>query len=181
MLLFIRVERAWPRLSTKISKHLMLLFICDGLLGVWFIRWFQNISCYCLSTELKWAIHRLGVFQNISCYCLSTFQRFRRCKLCNFKTSHVIVYQGVTTVVSALDKFQNISCYCLSAILSPSPVLKCDFKTSHVIVYRVKVTYPTQRKYFKTSHVIVYRYRSSEVGSCDIISKHLMLLFIGCG
>ena len=121
--------------------------------------------------------------------------------LTNFKTSYVIVYLGTAAVKVASSLFQNILCYCLSkSILGYGTFnriskhlmllfilyLSCRlldlhtyFKTSYVIVY----LHPGWRVsahalYFKTSYVIVYRYRSSEVGSCGIISKHLMLLFI---
>ena len=58
------------RSCNYISKHLMLLFITFGLPVLTFLASFQNISCYCLSTN---ELYGLGVTED-------------------FKTSHVIVY-----------------------------------------------------------------------------------------
>ena len=100
--------------TANISKHLMLLFIGGSHNHKFRIAIFQNISCYCLSKEKASRFIPPTIFQNISCYCLSKvdFQGYRR--LANFKTSHVIVYRGITKKTSWLRAFQNISCYCLS-------------------------------------------------------------------
>ena len=61
-----------PFYSTKISIHLMLLFI-------------------------GFALYESGntmVFQYISCYCLSLYQHSWMCLHQDFNTSHVTVYQG---------------------------------------------------------------------------------------
>ena len=101
----------------------------------------------------------------------------------DFKTSHVIVYQAQKALWIICHKiskhlmllfifstpdidiwspgFQNISCYCLSSLR---------------LLFRQEILY------FKTSHVIVYHWRTAGIYRIWIISKHLMLLFIGkCG
>ena len=76
--------------------------------------------------------------------------------------------------------FQNISCYCLSMIAYKIDVLETHFKTSHVIVYLTYVDIIADDvKHFKTSHVIVYPRSYGICWARKIISKHLMLLFIG--
>ena len=52
MLLFIQVFQGLIWLLFLISIHLMLLFISTEPEQFQFIRWFQYISCYCLSNEL---------------------------------------------------------------------------------------------------------------------------------
>ena len=80
-------------MADTISKHLMLLFI----------HRYQEQSG---SREQ---------FQNISCYCLSELHLYFSLLLCNFKTSHVIVYPEARKYYD--EKLAH-------------------FKTSHVIVYR---------------------------------------------
>ena len=92
----------------------MLLFITSAISKLAVMQLFQNISCYCLSSNST-CFHSLIdiskhlmllfikddylndnhplLFQNISCYCLSE-----------------IVRKGIEIQY----KFQNISCYCLS-------------------------------------------------------------------
>ena len=45
-------KMAWKTAGNDISKHLMLLFICNVAYVAGEGMGFQNISCYCLSTSL---------------------------------------------------------------------------------------------------------------------------------
>ena len=93
MLLFILDKFIFFAALTHISKHLMLLFIKDEQGNTKYITVFQNISCYCLSGYIPVLHSGKIAFQNISCYCLSAVE--------------IKVIQGT-------PRFQNISCYCLS-------------------------------------------------------------------
>ena len=78
-----------------------------------------------------------------------------------------------------IARFQNILCYCLS--IQGITLAGMFFEFQNILCYclsRLRGRIFSGKLDFKTSYVIVYRYRSSKVGSCDIISKHLMLLFI---
>ncbi len=59
------------KFSIIISKHLMLLFIRGNMKNAVLFTVFQNISCYCLSSDNASFIVFPSLFQNISCYCLS--------------------------------------------------------------------------------------------------------------
>ena len=76
MLLFI-LDSSARSFRFSISKHLMLLFITLTLTFPFIVLSFQNISCYCLSSETIRSKPWTAIFQNISCYCLSlAFPRF---------------------------------------------------------------------------------------------------------
>ena len=143
---------------SHISKHLMLLFISCGRLSGYDGNLFQNISCYCLSTENSYSPF------------VST----------DFKTSHVIVYRKYPVLCIPeflISKhlmllfiinfplalcphciFQNILCYCLSKTTALWYITNMNFKTSYVIVYQQRFL-GVQKLIldFKTSYVIVYR------------------------
>ena len=158
----------------------MLLFIKVVKQDDSHILIFQNISCYCLS--FCYSVHNIRTitFQNISCYCLSLDREKESIKREHFKTSHVIVYQskemsrhGCITISKHLMLlficasllyvlrtlvFQNISCYCLSI----ASVIVAIFgrKFQNISCYCLSF--------------------DTEINICflNIISKHLMLLFI---
>ena len=54
-----------------ISKHLMLLFNQIRKQNKNIVRRFQNISCYCLTSDIVCSAMPVSLFQNISCYCLT--------------------------------------------------------------------------------------------------------------
>ena len=75
--------------------------------------------------------------------------------------------------------FQYISCYCLSSLLLVLSFCKNNFNTSHVTVYPVTGEKETLMKIdFNTSHVTVYHPDVHRILRINIISIHLMLLFI---
>ena len=102
-----------PFYSTKISIHLMLLFI-------------------------GFALYESGntmVFQYISCYCLSLYQHSWMCLHQDFNTSHVTVYQGYH---KAGKEVWDISIHLMLLFI----IINCflfvqyfHFNTSHVTVY----------------------------------------------
>ena len=101
---------------TLISKHLMLLFICHISLEA---NMADTISKHLMLLFIHRYQEQSGSreqFQNISCYCLSELHLYFSLLLCNFKTSHVIVYQVHIVDIITIVVFQNISCYCLSVL-----------------------------------------------------------------
>ena len=96
-------------------------------------------------------------FQYISCYCLSVLLLLSCTFSKHFNTSHVTVYQISSIWCIPKPTFQYISCYCLSTS-SRCPIL---------VFY-----------HFNTSHVTVYQEIQKHKGTCNVISIHLMLLFI---
>ena len=120
-------------------------------------KWFQYISCYCLSDILPYpdcnfliSIHLMLLFifysPCLECFCY------------DFNTSHVTVYRSL-----------------YSSIL----FLFTDFNTSHVTVYlAVPVILLVTCNHFNTSHVTVYHKLSCRKKENHNISIHLMLLFI---
>ena len=83
--------------KSRISIHLMLLFI--------FI--FRKVAKHIIA------------FQYISCYCLSLVKALKSGAKKDFNTSHVTVYLKLIIPVPILERFQYISCYCLSNELTP--------------------------------------------------------------
>ena len=101
---------------TLISKHLMLLFICHISLEA---NMADTISKHLMLLFIHRYQEQSGSreqFQNISYYCLSELHLYFSLLLCNFKTSHVIVYQVHIVDIITIVVFQNISCYCLSVL-----------------------------------------------------------------
>ena len=169
-----------PFYSTKISIHLMLLFI-------------------------GFALYESGntmVFQYISCYCLSLYQHSWMCLHQDFNTSHVTVYQGYhkagkevwdisihlmllfitpgqasairliyisihlmllfinneTAQVAQEILFQYISCYCLSPSGCTTLVAVAPFQyISCYCLSVIRIAIAGADGYFNTSHVTVYR------------------------
>ena len=99
-------------------------------------KWFQYISCYCLSKKPFWnntttiiSIHLMLLFilhasiaavisSVISIHLMLLFivHRCHSSKNLNtyFNTSHVTVYHNMCQNLLSFQKFQYISCYCLS-------------------------------------------------------------------
>ena len=97
-----------------------------------------------------------GEFQYISCYCLSGYSVPRRNgKKFQYISCYCLSARGERPIVYGI--FQYISCYCLSHFSTNRSV--CHF-------------------YFNTSHVTVYRSPSLYLFLFNLISIHLMLLFI---
>ena len=140
-------------------------------------------------------------FQNISCYCLSHSENVFPLDLLYFKTSHVIVYQivydpeirsGIISkhlmllfiahlyvIAGHGAGFQNISCYCLSMLNNETDARKIDFKTSHVIVYRkLYPVHPWNKLISKHLMLLFIGFFQIFLQNQTHISKHLMLLFI---
>ena len=125
-----------PFYSTKISIHLMLLFIGFALYESGNTMVFQYISCYCLSQPPICILLCKSSFQYISCYCLSDSHCMSLETQWYFNTSHVTVYLCISIpecvyirisihlmllfirdIIKQAKKFgifQYISCYCLS-------------------------------------------------------------------
>ena len=79
-----------PLLYFKTSH--VIVYRAFGKIIITFLPLFQNISCYCLSSNPMQYVKFPKVFQNISCYCLSSLRPYITYHLQDFKTSHVIVY-----------------------------------------------------------------------------------------
>ena len=135
----------------------MLLFIGGSESSQSGCTKFQNIVCYCLSTQGTEYAGRHRPFQNIVCYCLSRPSGERRNYIYISKHRMLLFIQALS--------FQDIE--------------QINFKTSYVTVYRnfcglclvIRVN-------FKTSYVTVYHECWKESPSFYVISKHRMLLFI---
>ena len=143
--------------NSPISIHLMLLFIFVRRRTYNYRKDFNtsHVTVYHVATLISVRFYR---FQYISCYCLSLSQTFLIHLQCNFNTSHVTVYR--------YDFFISLSSH-------------WHFNTSHVTVYRrFIIPPPFLAGDFNTSHVTVYRYTRSSPTSSNLISIHLMLLFI---
>ena len=77
-----------------------------------------------------------------------------------------------------LFQFQYISCYCLSQCV-PGAVRRSWISIHLMLLFIDKDSLPFQKKeHFNTSHVTVYLSIFSMASSSDVISIHLMLLFI---
>ena len=106
-----------PFYSTKISIHLMLLFIGFALYESGNTMVFQYISCYCLSQPPICILLCKSSFQYISCYCLSDSHCMSLETQWYFNTSHVTVYHNLLSVYYSANH---------------------HFNTSHVTVYRIR-------------------------------------------
>ena len=80
----------------------------------------------------------------------------------------------------AIDKavFQYISCYSLSILISERSQIKTGFNTSHVTLYLRYGAGLIPRCCFNTSHVTLYRKATKGWQRNNVVSIHLMLLFI---
>ena len=87
---------------------------------------------------------------------------FLCCKHCfrfiRFNTSHVVIYPLTEILVGGAWEFQYISCCYLSST-------------------QLKTVTPKER--FNTSHVVIYLENTNMLGDKNMVSIHLMLLFIG--
>ena len=147
-------------------------------IGIDYATGFQYISCYSLSsihltTTLisEVSIHLMLLFINnrniMECkeICFNTSHvtlyrlwgaRTGHCDIC-FNTSHVTLYRiGVSKIVRKL-KFQYISCYSLSI---------------------AELLFWVISNRFNTSHVTLYQSKGNARHPSDVVSIHLMLLFI---
>ena len=98
---------------SRISIHLMLLFIPPHNKWLPENAWFQYISCYCLSRtqQTNW-------------------------KLClNFNTSHVTVYPSHKLFITSYFQISIHLMLLFISIITPSSSSFIDFNTSHVTVY----------------------------------------------
>ena len=135
MLLFNHRSSKRNTCISTISKHLMLLFNWGRILKALQEVRFQNISCYCLTTDAEREFVRVDLFQNISCYCLTHL--FPMCSFNFFQFQNISCYCLTTFRASKQGQqklFQNISCYCLTKRSEATEQERVDFKTSHVIV-----------------------------------------------
>ena len=95
-----------------------------------------------------------------------------------FNTSHVTLYPDPPTRVTHNKKFQYISCYSLSILISERSQIKTGFNTSHVTLYLRYGAGLIPRCCFNTSHVTLYRKATKGWQRNNVVSIHLMLLFI---
>ena len=135
----------------------MLLFIVNATIINNTIVVFQYISCYCLS---PWIITPTFMDTYFNTSHVTVYRKnsiYNRINVRHFNTSHVTVYHKGVAWLILLFPFQYISCYCLSRRALGSKVAENNFNTSHVTVYLTtySVMFPSQ-----------------------VISIHLMLLFI---
>ena len=77
------------------------------------------------------------IFQNISCYCLSDELREMVGYPVYFKTSHVIVYRRTDRLPVARRCISKHLMLLFIVMIEQWTVIHIDFKTSHVIVYRI--------------------------------------------
>ena len=157
MLLFIGYRNTLGRQNKIISIHLMLLFIRK----IEFIPiGFKHFNTSHVT------VYRSTIYINVTIYT-------------DFNTSHVTVYHHKLLPFCPIFSFQYISCYCLSvqvyAVLFPF----FYFNTSHVTVYQTPMRLKRLKvRYFNTSHVTVYPISINVQALSNVISIHLMLLFI---
>ena len=121
------------------------------------VKWFQYISCYCLSLPDHKYQHCNKWFQYISCYCLSKRDSIISMAGTNFNTSHVTVYP-FTDYRLRHDTFISIHLMLLFIFLPSTSLIS--------------------RLHFNTSHVTVYQFPDTFHQFVSVISIHLMLLFI---
>ena len=164
---------------------------------------FQYISCYSLSQVLSSCLGILASFQYISCYSLSgstwqteTLQKFQYISCYSLSVSESDTFRTLWT-------FQYISCYSLSngkknsrngqqvsihlmllfiSIPAVSPAWPRSFNTSHVTLYLRHDSFIVQKFIrFNTSHVTLYLGKYAFSQCPNLVSIHLMLLFIKAG
>ena len=134
----------------------MLLFIGEHWLTANINNYF-NTSHVTVYLYTFFSFFFFYFFQYISCYCLSSHITI---SIIYKKISiHLmLLFIGFTQpVIIDKNKFQYISCYCLSA----------HMRATYVII-----------KNFNTSHVTVYLFINFVSFYSELISIHLMLLFI---
>ena len=100
----------------------------------------------------------------------------------NFNTSHVTVYLGVIFILFFTYIFQYISCYCLSSGGSDSDIMLDHFNTSHVTVYPVAPFSSDNVQIISIHLMLLFITETYRLTGWDRhISIHLMLLFIESG
>ena len=178
MLLFISLAFIVAITGTKVSIHLMLLFIAESGLSSRITQTFQYISCYSLSNAESNRKILINGFQYISCYSLSfpdspariahdsfntshvTLYLIRTSRkltpILRFNTSHVTLYPIDRATAETTDKFQYISCYSLSLIRYK------PFTFARVSIHLM----------------LLFIYQSHRAFRTHGVSIHLMLLFI---
>ena len=201
MLLFIHCRCSCGSYAVCVSIHLMLLFIRKSTQPIKIFTLFQYISCYSLSWK-SWAgtyriwnvsihlmllfisfphvsIFLLTPFQYISCYSLSVSSRPNCDHWKSFNTSHVTLYLAGKKKVEEETTFQYISCYSLSLSALSNALSIAGFNTSHVTLYLIK-QFSIQNNNLVSIHLMllfiaVFQCSSHSSGR---VSIHLMLLFI---
>ena len=141
-----------------VSIHLMLLFINKT----------GGVSC----TLYRVSIHLMLLFIQKTWFIWD--------RTLSFNTSHVTLYlSNHAGPKSSIALFQYISCYSLSWSFSSPFGSSQGFNTSHVTLYQC--CYVRNLSYtlrFNTSHVTLYLNGSYSDNSSNVVSIHLMLLFI---
>ena len=146
MLLFIHLEHTISISSSKISIHLMLLFIFEN----------DYIS------DISW------IFQYISCYCLSHSAHFR---ILISKISIHLMLLFIEKEFYSSNKelvFQYISCYCLSAFRIGQGSHSLISIHLMLLFISIENTAISNARNFNTSHVTVYLYERGFVDFADI-------------
>ena len=155
-----RISKEDQEWLSRVSIHLMLLFISLEAVKTATTTAFQYISCYSLSTGSGEQIPkhqcfntshvtlyrkriyifgiRLSVFQYISCYSLSKTSSWndRECKFQYISCYSLSVDILCNCAIEGM--FQYISCYSLSAYQPPISANIASFNTSHVTLYRTQ-------------------------------------------
>ena len=104
---------AVPSPITRISIHLMLLFIIQGLIDLVILMHFNtsHVTVYRLH---RVSLYNIEQFQYISCYCLS-ISRCLFSHLCWISIHLMLLFINMHHKIIPLRQvFQYISCYCLS-------------------------------------------------------------------
>ena len=124
---------------------------------------FQNISCYCLSSDNASFIVFPSLFQNISCYCLSSLCAWRTKIQTYFKTSHVIVYHFFT-IPNTVAFIISIHLMLLFIHIATFRSKGGNIISKHLMLLFIGIgrMLTSRLLHFKTSHVIVYHYAEYE-------------------
>ena len=119
-------------------------------------------------------------FQYISCYCLSICPVFLDSSFLDFNTSHVTVYLYVVKGFQGDNlEFQYISCYCLSAPSKYGNDKALSFQyISCYCLSELGYEYFLELDEFQYISCYCLSYTRSSPTSSNLISIHLMLLFI---
>ena len=149
MLLFIKCRSILYAIQYLISIHLMLLFILRALYWSLEVRWFQYISCYCLSSTLEQTLSKSSNFNTSHVTVYRQISRPLTKYSSNFNTSHVTVYRRWITNIG---RTTNISIHLMLLFIkghSTGYALVSYFNTSHVTVYRVVGLFESKKRLFQ--------------------------------
>ena len=157
MLLFNLPRSMQETENTVISKHHMLLFNCSVMCILSLSDSFQNIICYCLTSNIPIPCVTISSFQNIICYCLTDAVNAETIRVRRFQN---IICYCLTIKVTVEDKkaiaFQNIICYCLTHY----DLISCHhnyISKHHMLLFNFLLIHQVYHilRHFKTSYVIV--------------------------